>query len=64
MMRHKIPIVESKTTNDDLIFERGSVHAFHRLADFNKDGSIDMSQLRDDEIVVSPHGKIYRRLVK
>ena len=54
----------TQTTNDDLFFDRGAVHAFHRLADFNKDGSIDMSQLRDDEIVVSPHGKIYRRLVK
>lgn len=49
--------------NDDLIFERGAVHAFHRLADFDKDGSVDLSQLRDDEVVVHP-GKIYRRLVK
>ena len=49
--------------NDDLMYVRDAVHAFHRLADFDKDGNVDLSQLRDDEVVVYP-GKIYRRLVK
>lgn len=49
--------------NDDIIFKRGAIHAYHRDAIVDKDGSVDLSQLRDDEVVVSP-GKIYRRLIK
>jgi len=40
---------------------RGGLHQFDRIAVEERDGSVALSQLRDDEFVVCP-GLIYRRI--
>ena len=49
------------TTALETIEARGSVFKFDRNAVQDKNGDIELSQLRDDEILVYP-GLIYRRL--
>ena len=39
---------------------RGGRFAFERIAIENKDGTVPLSQLRDDELMISP-GLIYRK---
>lgn len=41
--------------------DRGGKYAYNRLVDYDKDGSIPLSQIADDEVIVWPQ-MIYKQI--